>query len=112
MSGPHKGNYPKSRRPMMPHHLYGTYELDRRHELRDDREWIAARLGDDTTRVAVVWRDKSLAVDSEAPEVFYVEPARLSERVEPGTLTFLGTSGDVAYFAADVSDVDEPVAAL
>jgi NAD+ diphosphatase len=90
--------------------VYSSYELDRSEPRRSDAEWIEARLADPASRLALVWRDQSLAsATAEEPAELLVEPSRARALASP---LFLGLRADVAYFAADVSALDDPIAEL
>jgi NAD+ diphosphatase len=84
--------------------------LDRGSALRADPEELERvwRRGD--TLVLPVWRSKHIVVPNRPPEVAFLPADALAGRGQ--TLVFLGTWEARAYFAADLSHVDEPIAEL
>jgi NAD+ diphosphatase len=88
---------------------YASGGIDRAAKLREDADWVAARLADPATRIAAVWRARNL-VEPEAPAPRYLAP-------DPDLLAgarvtaFLGLVEGVAHFAADLSHLEEEAAA-
>jgi len=83
--------------------------LNRAAHLREDEAWIAAALADAATRFVVFWQGKTLidGMMQRAPRAHGVKrPA-----IELAT-TFLGLQDDVPIFAADISHLDDPYAAI
>ena len=96
---------------------YTAVGLDRVHHRRRDNAWIAGRLADEKTRIVPVWRDRSLispgAATIEGTPGDTPEAVLLSGKqgqvllAEADHVTLLGLDGDIAYFAADISQADE-----
>jgi NAD+ diphosphatase len=88
--------------------FYSGVGLDRADDLRRDEAWIAARLGHPTTRLVPVWRARNLVDTTGDPRAVWLDPARAAGLIEGAAETvFLGTEGECAYFALDVSPLDE-----
>ncbi len=95
--------------------VYTGSPLDRAGHLRDDTDWIAARLADPNSLFVPLWRSRTLVsgVDEGRPEaVFVSNEAAGALRMTGGPWAFLGLRGDVAVFAVDVSGVDDPLPLL
>ncbi len=95
--------------------VYTGSPLDRAGHLRDDANWIAARLTDPATLFVPVWRAKTLVrgVDDGRPEaVFLTTESAAAMRMAGGPWAFLGLRGDTAVFTVDLSTVDDPVPLL
>ncbi|WP_316979729.1 NAD(+) diphosphatase [Shumkonia mesophila] len=88
--------------------FYTGSRLDRVDALRDDAEWVAARLADPKCRVLPVWRDRNLVgVDTE-PCLRWRDGAAAQAVLERATeVVLLGLDGETAYFAADLSALEE-----
>ena len=90
--------------------IYTAVPLDRAGVSRKDATWVEARLGAADARFVAVWRNKSLIVD-EAGGPAAAMPTRSDapELLAAGeNLVFLGLGdGDVPYFGADLSHLDE-----
>jgi NAD+ diphosphatase len=78
---------------------YTGGDLDRADALRKDPAWIAARLAEPATRFVPMWRDRHFAEPFSARR-----PDAVSE------LVFLGLRDGAAFFAADLSPLDETAA--
>ncbi len=85
--------------------------------LREDRAWLKEQLELEQTRIVPLWRGKSFLANDEggqgvrmatlaAPD-FHALAKRATDEV---TLIFLGLRGQVGYWAADVSHLDDPAA--
>lgn len=94
---------------MKPFIRYAGGHLDRAGLFRKDEDWISAKLANPKTQIVPVWRSKNLVDDlSSAPKSRVVDRADASEILELAhQTTLLGISGDVAYFAADISSLEE-----
>ncbi len=84
--------------------------LDRAHHLRADQAWIAEQIAAGQARTVTVWRDKVLIRNAGSGEALIVEGASTLHD-EASELVFLGMDGDTAYFAADISHLEEPFSA-
>jgi NAD+ diphosphatase len=97
---------------LMPNDIvYTGAGLDRAGQLRRDDAWIAARLMDPTTRLVPVWRARNLIVQGETPRAIAFSGSdtravlSIAEHV-----SLLGLDDDAAWFAADLSRLDETAA--
>ncbi len=88
----------------MKHNFYAGLELDRVAERRSDTAWIESLLRDPTSRLIPVWRSRNLIVEGDMPEAVLLSTTEI--QVSNGAL-FLGLSGSTAYFAADLSPLEE-----
>jgi NAD+ diphosphatase len=91
--------------------FYSGMRLDRADHLRRDGAWLAARLADPASRFVPVWRARNLIRSERDPRAVWLDgaaggalQARASETV------FLGLDGETAYFALDLSAIEEPEA--
>ena len=76
--------------------------------MRGDTHWVADRLTDATTCVLPVWRDLNLV----AADPLYLSGDAARNVIERADeIVLLGLRGETAFFAADVSSVDEVAAA-
>lgn len=92
--------------------FYTGSRLDRVDALRDDDAWVAALRADLRSRVLPVWQGRSLiAGDAEAAAGWLDGAAGRAVLERAGEAVLLGLDGDVACFAADLSDLDEAAAA-
>jgi NAD+ diphosphatase len=92
----------------MPHkpNFYAGGMLDRVSALRKDQSWIDARRAAAETRVVPIWRAQNFVLgEQDAPRAGLVSAADLPEGVE---FFLLGLHGETAYFAADLSDLEDP----
>ena len=85
-------------------------ELDRAAALRSSPERLDEAWSRPDTRVLPVWRSKHLVLREDVTTLVLVGPDRLEAHRESRVL--LGTGGGVAYFAVDLSSVDEPAESL
>jgi len=95
--------------PPAPVLSYGGGRLDRAGILRRDAAWIAERWDRADSLIVPVWRDLNLVADHDA-----IIPSRDSApaiAAASSETVFLGLQGDVAVFAADLSDLDAAQAA-
>ena len=89
---------------------YTGSPLDRASHLRTDTAFVASALADPATRFVPVWRAKSLfrpAGDGGPQAVF---PTGMEAAAHPWA--YLGSMGDVAHLAVDLSAVEDPSAFL
>ena len=94
-------------------YCFGGNPLDRASERRDDREWIAALLGDPETRILALRDLKPLTRGTAAPALDWQSVGRWRDQIDKGApLIFLGLGDGRAHFAIDAtganvaSDVD------
>ncbi len=85
--------------------FYAGLALDRMSERRSDTAWIESLFRDPATRVIPVWRSRSLIAEGTSPQAVFLSTSELS--VDPATAVFLGLAPDAAYFAADISHLEE-----
>ncbi len=89
--------------------FYTALGLDRAHTLREDEEWLAQRLGGAGIRVFPLWRDRVLVSAADNPDAILMADAEATAlHSQSGETVFLGVDGDVAYFATDLSHLEEP----
>ena len=95
-------------------HFYASDELDRATHLRGNANWLCARLSDPESRVLPVWRGR-LYVDlenegDESPQPVYLNVTDAKELAgDLDTVAILlGTKEGRAYFAVDLSSIEEP----
>jgi NAD+ diphosphatase len=97
--------------------FYSGAAIDRAGPLRGDAGWIQERLASPHARVLPVWREKSLiSFDDESqasPNLAWVsvESAAAMANGAPD-LILLGERDGIAYFAIDLSHLDDPADAL
>ena len=91
--------------------FYDTRGLDRAAHHRRDPHWLSARLAHADSRFVPLWRGANLIVsaDSEAPRAVLLQRGGIAGE---GQTIFLGLAGDRAYFAIDLSVLDDPLAGL
>jgi NAD+ diphosphatase len=89
-----------------------TGGLDRVSHLRKDPDWLANRRTHPTSRFIPLWRGQNLIAgpESESPHAQFVPPEALG--IPDTDLVLLGTDEQGAYFAYDLSHLDEPPAPL
>lgn len=91
--------------------FYDTRGLDRAAHQRKDPHWLAARLAHVDSRFVPVWRGANLlaGADSAEPRAILLHRGGIAAE---GHAIFLGLAGDTAYFAIDLSVLDDPLAGL
>jgi NAD+ diphosphatase len=87
---------------------YSGLRLDRAAAAREDPDWVAKVLGEDSTRVIPLWRDKCLVRDGLPVTTRRGDAQDLLAAAED--LVFLGLDDGSAVFAADVSALAQPAA--
>src|SRR2546425_9876993 len=94
-------------------YCFGGNPLDRASERRDDRQWIAALLGDPQTRILALRDLKPLTRGTVAPALDWQSVKQWRDQIDTGApLIFLGLGDGRAHFAIDAtganvgSDVD------
>jgi len=93
---------------MSPNVLSGL-SVDRVSWIRADRSRVAEAWRRPTTRVLPVWRSQHFVVSRERPEILFLTPERFEDN-EAAVL--LGEHDGAAYFAMDLSHVEDPVREL
>jgi NAD+ diphosphatase len=92
---------------------YAGGGLDRAAHLRNDSGWLAERLAAEGSRFVPVWRTRNLVRMVARPEAIQLAPHDVEALVAASNdVAFLGLAGDVAHFAIDVSDLEDPLAEL
>ncbi len=89
--------------------VFGGNPLDRAEERRRDATWLRERLGDEATRLLPVWRLAPLVHTGQAPRLAWARPSLLEGRDGSPEPVFLGVADGIAHFAADLSDVPDPL---
>jgi NAD+ diphosphatase len=97
--------------------VFAAASLDRLSHRRLDPTFIERLLTAPESRVTLVWRTQSLVRMGDLPRAAHLAaPAVTLAGAAAGgaarPLVFLGAHGDHAWFALDVSDLDDPLAAL
>jgi NAD+ diphosphatase len=93
--------------------IYTGVALDRAAIVRRDEAWISARLADPGARIVPVWRDRNLIGgdgDGAPAAMLFAAAEAAAILAEAGELAILGLVDSTAYFAADVSTLDEDAA--
>lgn len=85
--------------------FYAGLALDRMSEKRKDEAWLAGLIADPRSRVAPVWRTRSLVAEGDAAAAVFLSPGDLAQREHNPVL--LGVAEGVAYFMTDLSHLDE-----
>lgn len=89
--------------------FYCGCPLDRAGRLRQDPDWIAARLADPRTRIVPVWRSQNLVIAGPEPHAALLELGPSSSLVATAQeIVLLGLAGSVAHFAVEVG-LEEPL---
>lgn len=93
--------------------FYTASGLDRADLLRGDDAWVQQQLRDPNTRILPIWRNRSLVTNgTRQPALHALSGPRARQILEgPAEIVLLGLSQGVSYFAADLTDMDEPDAA-
>jgi NAD+ diphosphatase len=89
-----------------------TGGLDRATHRRKDQEWLAERLAHAASRFVPVWRGQSLVVGAQGGEPRAVCPPRpeiAAPGIDESETVLLGLSGAQAYFAIDLSALENPL---
>src|SRR5258708_17355189 len=86
--------------------FYAGLALDRMTERRSDSAWIESLFRNPNSRLIPVWRSRSLSREGAKHEAVSLATSDLA--VQNDTAMFLGLLGDAAYFATDISHVEEP----
>ena len=94
---------------MKPFIRYAGGHLDRAGLFRKDEDWILTKLSDPKTQIVPLWRSKNLIDElGSAPKARIVDRADANELLAIAhQTTLLGIQGEVAYFPADLSSLDE-----
>jgi NAD+ diphosphatase len=90
---------------MIRPNYYAGSALDRMSERRTDAEWLAELLRKPESRLIPVWRSRNLVIEGATPEPVFLPPAECA--AADGRAIFLGIMEETAYFAADVSHLEE-----
>lgn len=85
--------------------FYAGVALDRMAERRGDTDWIERLFGDPTSRLILVWRSRNLIVEGVEPAAVFLPTAEAS--IDGAATMFLGIMEERAYFAADLSHLEE-----
>ncbi len=84
--------------------------FDRAGLLRKDPEWVARRRADPGTRMVPVWRDRHLIAIAPEPEPVFLAPHEVPTlAAEADAMSLLGLVDEKAFFAIDISHIDEPL---
>jgi len=94
---------------MKPFIRYAGGDLDRAGIFRKDETWILEKLAHPQSRIVPVWRNLNL-IDGlgSNPTTRSIDRANADHILEIAhQITLLGIAGEVAYFAADISSLEE-----
>ncbi len=93
--------------------FYATGDFDRSAHLRVDSAWLTARMQDPLSQLHLIWRGRNLVLTPSQPRAHFLTlSAHLDVISRATTVIFLGRSAEIAYFAADLSDLDETEVAV
>ncbi len=87
--------------------FYAGLALDRMAERRGDAGWIEQLFRDPQSRLIPVWRSRNLIAEGTVPEAVFLAAAEAA--VDTAAAMFLGMLEERAYFAADLSYLEEAV---
>jgi len=88
--------------------FYAGGVLDRVSLQRKDQSWIDAQRAAAETRIVPVWRTQNFVIDAaDAPRAVLLSSADLPDDAD---LMLLGQRDGVAYFAVDLSELEDPAA--
>ncbi len=89
--------------------FYSGMRLDRADHLRRDGDWLTARLASPASRFVPVWRARNLIRSETDPRAVWLDAtAGGALRARASETVFLGLDGETAYFALDLSAIEEP----
>ncbi len=92
--------------------FYSGMSLDRADHLRRDPDWLDARLADPASRFVPVWRARNLIRSTKDPRAVWLDgTAGRALSTRASETVFLGLDGGTAYFALDLSALEQPEAA-
>jgi NAD+ diphosphatase len=89
--------------------FYAGLQLDRAAEKRRDEAWIAGQLDRADARILPVWRAQSLVIEQPEPHAVFLRREECNG--VDCTRFYLGEMNGAAYFAMDLSPLDEAVVA-
>lgn len=94
---------------MKPFIRYAGGDLDRAGLFRKDEDWISKKLAHPQSQIVPIWRNLNLVEDlDKGPKSRLVDRDQAGDILEIAhQVTLLGTLGDTAYFAADISSLEE-----
>ena len=85
--------------------FYAGVGLDRMAERRGDTAWIEELFRAAESRLIPVWRTRNLIAEGTVPEAVFLSAAESA--IDAAATLFLGILEDRAYFAADLSHLEE-----
>ena len=85
--------------------FYAGVGLDRMAERRGDTAWIEKLFRAAESRLIPVWRTRNLIAEGTVPEAVFLSAAESA--IDAAATLFLGILEDRAYFAADLSHLEE-----
>ncbi|NQV54511.1 MAG: NAD(+) diphosphatase [Rhodospirillales bacterium] len=87
---------------------FDSISLDRAPHLRRHPDWAVGAPETGIRKVIPIWRDQSLFDPSEPPRAILLDDADGAGFIEAAsTVIFLGVEGNVSYYAADVSHLED-----
>lgn len=93
-------------------YVFADNQLDRVGNLRRDPTWVAERLQHPDSRFLAFWQLKVLAHSGDQPSVAWLNSDVLPHSDQQTGAPLLGIDGEIAYFAVDLSPLEDPQAAL
>src|SRR5690348_5155484 len=91
--------------------FYAFAEIDRAGHRRRDQLWLEARLVHPNARFVPIWRTQNLVTGgSEALRAAILAPHQLAHQA--GQIVLLGVAGEDPVFAVDLSEHEDPLAAI
>ncbi len=96
--------------------VFTASPLDRAGDARAKPDWLAEKRQATTTRLLPFWKFQPLLrgpLDAPETQLGYLSPSEAERVLEtPGQEIFLGEAEGIAYFARDISAIDEPLGLL
>ncbi|MEX2080274.1 MAG: NAD(+) diphosphatase [Dehalococcoidia bacterium] len=97
---------------MYPAHIFAGNPLDRCDQERRDPAWYTERLQRADSRFLPLWRLNVLVTKNSPPVLGWCGPEIMDKLGGCPTPILLGKRDDTAYFAVDVSSIEEPAKAF
>jgi NAD+ diphosphatase len=90
--------------------FYAGGGLDRASHLRNDRAWLQSRLAAPESQVVLVWRTQSFVVTGAEPRPAFLSGHETIAMPGLDRWALLGLKGEQAFFAVDISHIEQPQA--
>ncbi|MHA1567423.1 MAG: NAD(+) diphosphatase [Alphaproteobacteria bacterium] len=93
----------------MKTNFYTNKTLDRAAHRREDQDWLRERLAHADSRLVPVWGTQNFVTMGDDPQPALLDMAMLDALAgEPKDALLLGVAEETAYFALDISHIEEP----